>query len=229
MKHLFTKKHYTAILFSLLLLSNPNFHTVDILPDFIGYFLMAGAIGHAADIAPYFSEMRTWLNRLGVITLVKLPATLVMYSNMHTGRDIVPLFTLSFAILELICLLALISNTYSGLSYLGQRSDVNSLISPIKVFGIKVTTNGIKGFTTLFVVVKAVLNTLPTICLLTYTDANMARLAQTVYGPFELISIATVLLLGIVSVFVCWQREHIYVFTPVSLQVAALVIFSLYL
>ena len=44
MKHLFTKKHYTAILFSLVLLCNPNFHTVDILPDFIGYFLLALSI-----------------------------------------------------------------------------------------------------------------------------------------------------------------------------------------
>ncbi len=203
MKHLFTKKHYTAILFSLVLLCNPNFHTVDILPDFIGYFLMASAIGHAADIAPYFAEMKTWLNRLGIITLVKLPATLVMYGNMHAGRDIVPLFTLSFAILELISLLALISNAYKGLCYLGQRSDIKSLISPIKMFGMDITADGLRGLTTLFVVAKAVLNTLPTVCLLTYTDPNMARLAQSLYAPLELGSLGIVLLFGVAWCVIC--------------------------
>ncbi len=198
MKHLFTKKHYTAILFSLVLLCNPNFHTVDILPDFIGYFLLALSIGYAADIAPYFTEMRTWLYRLGIVTLVKVPLTLVMYGNMHSGRDIVPLFTLVFAILELICLIPLISNAYNGLSYLGQRSDVKSLIYPVKIFGIDFSLNGLRGFTTLFVVLKAVLNTLPTTCLLTYTDANMAKIAQTIYAPFELTSLAVVLIFGIV-------------------------------
>lgn len=203
MKHLFTKKHYTAILFSLVLLCNPNFHTVDILPDFIGYFLMASAIGHAADIAPYFDEMKTWFNRLGIITLVKIPATFIMYGNMHAGRDIVPLFTLCFAILELISLLALISNAYSGLSYLGQRSEVKSLVSPIKFFGINVTTDGLRGFTTLFVVAKTALNTIPTVCLLTYTDPNMARLAQSLYAPLELGSLGIVLVFGIVWCVIC--------------------------
>lgn len=203
MTHLFTKKHYAAILFSLVLLCNPNFHTVDILPDFIVYFLMASAIGHAVDIAPYFSEMKTWLNRLGVITLVKLPATLVMYGNMHAGRDIVPLFTLCFAILELICLLALISNAYNGLSYLGQRSDVKSLISPIKIFGVDISTSGLRSLTTIFVVAKLVLNTLPTVCLLTYTDPNMARMAQSLYAPLELGSLGVVLVFGIVWCVIC--------------------------
>ncbi|MBQ9085122.1 MAG: hypothetical protein IJY24_05640, partial [Clostridia bacterium] len=77
MKELFTKKHYTAVIVSLVFICNPNFHTVDILPDFIGYLMMALAIGHAADIAPYFQEMRTALFRLTLITFLKMPATLV--------------------------------------------------------------------------------------------------------------------------------------------------------
>ncbi len=197
MKQLFTKKHYTAIIISLAFLCNPNFHTVDILPDFIGYLLMATAIGHAAEIAPYFAEIKTGLYRLALITFIKLPATLVMYGNMYAGRDIVPLFVLVFSILELLCLIPLIANAYAGLSYLGQRGNVKALLSPVSFFGKSISTIGLRSITLFFVILKATLNTLPTLCLLTYTDVNMAHTAQNMYPTLEISNLSIVIIAGI--------------------------------
>ena len=55
------KSIYKTVIFSLIFLFNPNISVIDILPDFIAYFLLARAFLYAADRAPHFEEARVIL------------------------------------------------------------------------------------------------------------------------------------------------------------------------
>ncbi len=196
-------KHPKAlILISLLCFANPNFNMIDIFPDFIACFLLWRLIGEAENIVPYLAETRSALKKLGLVTLLRIPATLVMYLNMYTGRDIVPLFTLVFSALELIFLFGVISSGTSALYYLGERTDAVSLISPFGVFGFRLRPESLRGVSFLFVEAKAILNFLPQLCHLTFSDPKIKALARGLYAPLEIGCMLAVLLLGLLFLLI---------------------------
>lgn len=193
------KRGGTALLtLCLILLLNPNFNTVDILPDFIAYLILASLAARHADHTPFFAEARDGCFKLAAITGAKIPGMLVMFSNMSSGRDIVPLFALIFATLELIVLIPLISDTFSALFYIGERGNLPSTIRNFRMLGIGVSPDFLRLFTIVFVSAKAVLSVLPELCLLTFdTDTVMAQL-RAIYPTTTVCSLSLVLLLGIV-------------------------------
>ena len=192
------KRHFGGflVLISLIILLNPNFNTIDILPDFIAYFIVALMAKRYATLTPYFAEVREGCIKLGVITFMKIPAMLVMFAYMSSGRDIVPLLTLVFVVLELIILYPTLSNVFSALFYIGERSDASELISPFKVFGVKVHTDFLRAVAFVFISIKGALNLLPELCLLTFdTDTTIVAL-RNIYPIAEVVSILTVLVVG---------------------------------
>ena len=194
-----TKSFYTHILLALVFLLNPNFNMIDILPDFVGYFLLARAIGSASELLPYFYETRTALTNLGFVSLARIPAALVMYANMYTGRDIVPLFTLVFSVIEVALLIKAVSNGAAALYYLGERCEAKSLIAPFPFLGKEVQAETVKRATLAFVIIKAALNVLPQFCLLTYStdNAQLVRFQNMLFPYLELSGMAICLILGI--------------------------------
>ena len=174
----------TAIIF----LANPYVNIVDILPDFVAYLLLLKVIGKSEDIVPYLAECKTALIRLTILTVIRLPASLIMISQLHTGRDIIPLFTTAFAALEAIFIFAAVTNAFKALYYLGERSSATALISPFTVgkHG-KTDPDALKGLTLLFVFAKALLSSIPEFCLLTFADNTTTARANKLY-PYLLIS-----------------------------------------
>ena len=184
------------MIFCLILLFNPNFNTIDIFPDFIAYLILAGLAGKHADHVPYFAEVRSSCLKLAMLTAIKIPAMLIMMANMSTGLDIVPLFALIFATLELAMLLPLINDTFSAVFYVGERGNLPSAIAKYKVMGIRVSPELLRSFTKLFVIAKATLSFLPEICHLTFdTDTVMAKL-RAIYPIATVTSLLIVLLVG---------------------------------
>ena len=70
-----TKNHYLRIGIALILLCNPNIHIIDILPDFIAYFLIFSVVCEAAGLSPHFAEARDAAKRLAILGLFKIPAS----------------------------------------------------------------------------------------------------------------------------------------------------------
>ena len=155
-----------AAIFALVMLFNPNVNLVDILPDFIGYFILARIFEPASDMAPHFEEARRNILRLAYVSLAKIPASLAV-SAIRAGNtldnDIVALSAFVFAVLELIFVIPAVKSTFEALFYLGERTDATSLISGKGLLA----PESLYSFTTVFAVLKCILYSLPEMLRLT--------------------------------------------------------------
>ena len=68
------KKEASLIVLALVFLFNPNIQVIDILPDFVAFFIFARLLEKPALMAPYFEEARSSALKLAVISLAKIPA-----------------------------------------------------------------------------------------------------------------------------------------------------------
>ena len=191
------KSSYGLIAFSILLFVNPNFNAFDFFPDFIGLFIIAAIISRAAEIVPFFAEARDGFLKAGILSLVRLPAAVLMYGNIYTGMDIVPLFTLVFCVIELLLLFPAVMNLYRGLAYLGERSCAVGIVEPTRLFGVKYGIDGARNFTLVFLSVRALLNFLPQICHLTFSDERTTYIAKRLYAPLEISMLSIAFIFGI--------------------------------
>ena len=136
MKNTVKNINYKLLIFSLVLLFNPSLNVVDILPDFIAWFILAKIFERAADSAPYFEEARSNFIRLGWLNLLKIPAfflILFVKSKDTLDNNIYALVSFSFAIFEIILVTQAIKNIFTAAFYLGERTDVPALIEPFAV------------------------------------------------------------------------------------------------
>lgn len=197
------KNVYPLIIASLILLFNPSANLIDVLPDFIAYILLILAIGRHGETVPYLAECKGALVKLALVTAVKLPAFTVMYSNMMTGKDIVPLFTLVFVTLELILLYSAISNGYKALSYLGERTSCRSVRAPFTVSRKRsCTPEQLKILTIIFFAARGILNVAPEILLLTPEDTALKKRLAEAYPAVLVVSVFAALIIGVV-----WLRH----------------------
>ncbi len=170
------KRFFSSLVFCLILLFNPNVNVIDVLPDFIAYFILARLFLKAADSAPYFEEARVGFIRLAWVNLAKiLGLCLIGIERSHNSfnNDIIPLVSLVFATAELIILIPTVKNTFDALFRLGERSDASALITPFpttKRGKYKMPPEMLRSFTFLFAICKCILYFLPDIFLLTRTN-----------------------------------------------------------
>ena len=181
-KNLF-KLSSPLLCFSLVLLFNPNYNIIDILPDFIAYFILASLIGAKGEFIPYLAEAKEGFKRLGILSLLKIPCTLIMFANIGSGRDIIPLFTLVFSSVEIILLIGAVDNLFAGLYYVGERSDADGLITPFRFLTLNIKPEEVKAASYIALIGKAILAFLPEICLLTVESAKTQALLSGLYLP----------------------------------------------
>lgn len=181
----------------LLCLATPSYNTIDILPDLIGYLLLARLFGKYKDYAPYFAEVHSALLKLALVSAAKIPAMMIMFANMSSGRDIVPLFTLSFAVIELILLIPAIRDGFAAVFYVGERGGCASALASVRVLGSPIKPEFVEGLSVVFAFVKAGFNALPEFCLLT-TDTATAAVLLKMYPILVIISLVSVLIFGII-------------------------------
>ncbi len=187
----------TLVIISAILLFNPTYNIIDPLPDFIAFLSLALIIGNNGELLPYFKEAKEALLKLSLVSFLKIPGMMIMYANLSTGRDIIPLFTLTFGIFELIWIIPAIDNGFSAIFYIGERTELNSLISPYKLCGKKVTTDFLKKLTLVFFVLRPILTLLPELCVLTLESTELTAFLYSLYPLLLIVCVGFVLLLGI--------------------------------
>lgn len=193
------KRVYPLLILSLIFLFNPNINLIDVLPDCVAYISFIFAIGSLSECVPYLAECKSALIKLALVSLIKIPAFSVMYANMVSGKDIVPLFTLVFAVLELILLYSAVENGFKALGYIGERTDCKSVRDPIKLGKNKETTpEAVKALTFIFFIAKATLNLIPELLLLTPEDIELRKKLTDAYPTILVISVLISLVAGIV-------------------------------
>ncbi len=189
-----------AIIFALITLFNPNVNVVDFLPDFIGFFILARVFEKAADCAPYFEEARVDFLKLGMLSLMKIPAMFIIVfarSKNTFDNDIIVLSTLIFSIAEILLTIIAIQHLFTALTYLGNRSTAESLIKS----NVSTSTERIKSLTYIFLIAKSVFCFLPESLRLTRsiqsTTGVLLITGSNYYAPTILLTLAATLVLGI--------------------------------
>ena len=191
------KSSYGILIFAVLTFSNPHFNVFDFFPDFIGAFIIAALLRRASDIVPFFKEAEDGFTKVGILGLVRIPAALIMYQNILSGMDIVPLFTLIFCVIELLLLLPAVVNLARGLSYLGERVDGTALLKPFRMLGFTVEIDSLRNFALFFVCVRAAFNFIPQLCHLTLSNDMAMYYARMIYTPLEIGMLIAVAVLGL--------------------------------
>ncbi len=190
------KRKYPLIILSLVFLFNPSINIIDILPDFVAYAMLILVIGRFSDGVPYLDECKEALTKLTLVTFIKLPAFVIMYSNMKYGSDIIPLFTLSFAVLECIFIYSAVRSFFLSVSYLGERTDCQSARLPFPITKKRnMSLEAFEKITLIFFLVKATLNVMPEVLLLTGEDFALKRKLMDVYPTALIIATLTSLLI----------------------------------
>ncbi len=156
---------FGAFVVAALFLFNPNINLVDLLPDFVAYLILYNALSRVADIIPHFDDARDRFYKLFWVSLSKLPAAFIMLSissQTPSERPIVAVFSLSYAILELMYIYPAFTNLFDGFEYLEGRfgtedSEKKPLLPPRK-------------FTAVFFSIKMLCCTLPEFSLTSVSD-----------------------------------------------------------
>ena len=191
------KRPYPLVIIALIFLFNPNANIIDILPDCVAYLLLIAVIGKHADTVPYLAECKGALTKLALVTAIKIPAFFAMYSNMFTGRDIVPLFTLMFVALELVLLYYAVENGYKALSYIGERTDCASVRDAFLVGKkSKSTPEGLRIMTFVSLASQGALNIIPEMLLLTPESFSLRKKLTDAYPTVLIFCILASLIIG---------------------------------
>ena len=184
-----------AFVFAAIFLFNPNINIIDVLPDFIGYFLIYNALSRISDLVPHFDEARDRFHKLFWITLSKIPAAFIMLSisSQNTAeRPIIAVFSLAYAILELIYIFPAFKELFCGFEYLETRFGVE---------GTKKAHVPLK-LTAVFFYIKMVCCTLPEFALTSVTDIlgdlNYKPNIANFYPYFAVLGAIITIVLGII-------------------------------
>ena len=105
-------------------LVNPCIHIIDVLPDFIGFILMAFGVDKLADIEGRFAAAKKGFIELAVISAVKT-AGLVLLP--HIDEIFVILLVFSFGLLEAMFFIPAMKNLFEGFRYFGLRCGSNNV------------------------------------------------------------------------------------------------------
>ena len=191
---------YPLAILSLILLCNPNIGVVDVLPDFIACFILAGLLSPGVDRAPYFAEARVALMRLGWLNVAKIGGLIVIgYSRMQNafGNDTSVVVVTVFSVAELMLGIMAARAVFNALFGLGERTEMNSTIKDTD----KVKPSGMPTNTFAFLTVKAAFNVIPNLFLLTKVDEN--GMIATVSKGYSIVLVTSTLLVLICGVAWC--------------------------
>lgn len=151
-------------------LFNPDVAGIDVLPDLLGYILLCIGLSQIALLNESLASALNGFKKMLIVSSCKLVALAVMFGvvgNVNANRPYFLLtFTFVFAVLDLIFLVPAWLNFFHGLLYLGGRYG-GSAICRKKPTTTENIGEKLLRLTLVFVVVKAVLGTLPEFAALT--------------------------------------------------------------
>jgi len=200
------KISFTAIAVSLVFLFNPNISIVDILPDFIGYIIIAVSLTNLADLNDAFFEAQKKFKFLILIDAFKLVALLWSF-GMTSGNErssSILLWTFVFAVLDFVFAIPAFIKLFSAMTELGFLYDGDYVLGA-KEKNSKNNTDKIRFFTVFFLAFKAVVALLPELTELTanyYKDLKVNSSGLSLYGYVGALRfLATVVILALGAVW----------------------------
>lgn len=190
--------------------ANPTVRLVDIFPDFIACFIVVGALNYATYRSPFFAEAREGFIKLGVVSLLKIPA-FVIENSVRAGNvsdfDITVLLTFTFSVVEGALFITAIRDLFAALFYLGERSEMCSLISPFPLSKKEkrkvrvMSPERLRSFAIFAVIFRLAACALPEFLLLTRTTDTGAYVVNIrVFYPYAVVS-AVILSLAVSIIF----------------------------
>ncbi len=204
------KTKYVLLILSFIFLFHPNVHIIDILPDFIAFYLISKLLERPADSSPYFEEARAAFGKLMWVSILKLPALVMVVNLGGMQGDLVALVALSFAVADLLLSLTAVRYLFDAIFYLGERSSAGALLSPFPIGrGRTLSPEAYRSATYLFVIAKYTLATLPEFLRLTRGDSVSSSVLS--YDFFYPITVVLVQLLALVVGVVWLVRSIRYV------------------
>ena len=199
--------YFPKILVALVFLLTPSISLIDPLPDFIGYLLLAHALSYAADAFPYFGDAKAGFTRMMWISLSKIPAALLMlmmWGTDNAQRSIVTVFSLCYAVLDLVFLMPALRSFMEGVFYLGNRYDCESAMGVPASFG-KMTREQFKKLLFTFFVAKEIMCFLPELSLISvkqyspdYVLVGSPIVWSTYYPLFAFVGAVLILCFGMI-------------------------------
>lgn len=117
------------IMAGFILLFNPIIHVIDLLPDFIGFFLICKGLSKLSYLNSGLSEARDIFRKLGFAELIRV-ACIVFIP--YTSDSAMLLFAFVFGVIELIYFIPALNYFYEGLNYIGMQYDGESVFAKIE-------------------------------------------------------------------------------------------------
>ncbi|MBR5539659.1 MAG: hypothetical protein IKU61_07150, partial [Clostridia bacterium] len=180
---------FGLLIIGFLFFANPNISIFDILPDCIGCLFVVAAIFKLADISEWVGEAKRAFYVLFWINLSKLPATVLLMwmTGSSVGEDAMwLLFAFCYAIAEVIFGIRAFSLLFEAFAYVGTRRDGGNVMFAMLTRPEKTLKRGgkekirpakylrlesVARFTTVFIILRTVLCTLPEFALLSSHDS----------------------------------------------------------
>ena len=160
------------IIASFVFLFNPNISIFDVLPDFIGFFLLVLGLAKLADIMPKFADVRESFVKLTWISLAKfLSIVLIVIMPVNEKATFGLVLTFSFAVVDLIFLIPAWNGFFEGLIYLATRKDGTAIFYRKKNWG-KSITEKLKNLTVAFFIIKECVIIMPELTSLSSYDIS---------------------------------------------------------
>lgn len=153
--------NFKLFLIGFLFLINPDLITLDILPDFIGYLLIARSLSRVALLEERLAAAKKYLHLLAITSFFKLLSCLITFPTRIESTRLTVCFL--FLIAEGAFSLLFCDHAFKGLQYLAIRKDGDLAL---KSFDL------VKSFTTVFFAVKAAANFLPQLPVVFYANID---------------------------------------------------------
>ncbi len=152
----------TGLIFiGFLFLINPELITLDPIPDFIGFFLIARGLSRLALLEERIASARKWALFLSLTSVLKLLACTVTFSTRIESTRLTVCFF--FLVAELWMYWLFCDNVFKGLHYLAIRKNGDLILKSYDL---------VRNFTLVFFMAKAVINFLPQLPVIFYTNID---------------------------------------------------------
>ncbi len=124
---------------ALLLLSNPNLHTLDFLPDFIGYVLLLAGIRRLSLLDAGFAEVRRAFRRMLWLSIARMVGLIWVYTATAAYEQPTLILSVCFVlgVLELMTILPACRQLFGSLSYLATRLDGKAVFEDVHAHKIE--------------------------------------------------------------------------------------------
>ena len=180
----------------LLFLADPSVSLFNVLPDSIGCLLIVLALSPLAETVPHFAEARDAFRKLMLISLLKLPCGFLTLFVLGSGDiPMVSVIAFVFAALDFAFMFGAMKHLFEAYATLATEFSV------AEAFGgnHRISWGGLRAFTYVFFLLRAVGSALPTLCLVgTRSDLDYVYPHLQKYGAFAVLATLIVLIAAIV-------------------------------